>query len=158
MHSKRVHLNSRCSSLCDTVVVPCVTRSHPTGMSIAIPSDLEYLPVHRYARSPRQQTAFERREAARRKAEQRERQRDAGVPDPTAIERAVVDAVRIMLAKRVAAIDPVELLKCARDIVVSRSCAAHEQDPSKPKFEKGAVVDAINRRVLVPPRASRTAP
>ena len=127
-------------------------------MTIPIPTDLDYLPVHRYARSPRQQTAFERREAARRKAEQRERQRDAGVPDPTAIERAVVDAVRIMLAKRVAAIDPVELLKCARDIVMSRSCAAHERDPSKPKFEKEAVVDAINRRVLVPPRASRTAP
>lgn len=131
-------------------------------MTISIPSDLEYLPVHRYARSPRQQTAFERREAARRKAEQRERQRDAGVPDPTAIERALVDALRLFMCDPKIAtsrrIDPTELLRYARDLAMSRSYAAHELDPSKPKFEREAVVEAIRKRVLTPPKASRTAP
>ncbi len=131
-------------------------------MTIAIPTDLEYLPVHRYARSPRQQTAFERREAARRKQEQRERQRSEGVPDPTAIERAIIDALRLfMCAPKIATsrrIDPTELLRYARDLAMSRSYAAHEQDPSKPKFERAAVVEAIRKRVLTPPKASRAAP
>lgn len=131
-------------------------------MTVAIPSDLEYLPVHRYARSPRQQTAWARREAARRKAEQRERQRDAGVPDPTSIERAIVDAFRIhMMRPEIATtskLDPRELLCYARDLVLSRSYAAHEADPSKPKYEREAVVEAIRKRVLTPPKASRTAP
>jgi hypothetical protein len=131
-------------------------------MTIAIPTDLEYLPVHRYARSPRQQTAFERREAARRKAEQRERQRDAGVPDPTAIERALVDALRLFMCDPKIAvsrrIDPTELLRYARDLAMSRSYAAREADPSKPKYEREAVVEAIRKRVLTPPRASRTVP
>ncbi|KMO37991.1 hypothetical protein VQ03_18215 [Methylobacterium tarhaniae] len=127
-------------------------------MTISIPTDLEYLPVHRYARSPRQQTAFERREAARRKAEQRERQREAGVPDPTSIERAIVDALRLYLMKHPPSIDPVELLRYARDLAMSRSYAAHEANPSKPKFERAAVVEAIRKRVLTPPKSSRTAP
>ncbi len=143
-------------------MVAFVTVSHPPGMTISIPSDLQYLPVHRYARDTRQQTAWERREAARRKTEQRERQREAGIPDPTAIERALVDALRLFLmdpkittSRR---IDPTELLRYARDLALSRSYAAHEADPSKPKFERAAVVEAIRKRVLTPPKASRTAP
>ncbi|MFH6784999.1 MULTISPECIES: hypothetical protein [Methylobacterium] len=135
-----------------------VTVSHPACMRTPIAPDLEYLPVHRYARDTRQQTAWERREAARRKNLQRERQRADGVPDPTAIERVIVDALRLTLLKSPASIDPVELLRYARDLAMSRSYAAHEADPSKPKFERAAVVEAIRKRVLTPPKASRAAP
>ncbi|BCM81698.1 hypothetical protein [Methylobacterium indicum] len=127
-------------------------------MTIPVPTDLQYLPVHRYARDTRQQTAWERREAARRKNLQRERQREAGIPDPTSIERAIVDALRLTLLKSPASIDPVELLKYARDLAMSRSYAAHEADPSKPKYEREAVVEAIRKRVLRPPKASRATP
>ncbi|MFH6784867.1 hypothetical protein [Methylobacterium sp. MA0201] len=122
------------------------------------PSDLQYLPVHRYARDPYQQTAWERREAARRKAEQRERQRARGMPDAATVERALVDALRIYLTRDNTTLqrilDPAAVLLYARNLVLSRSYVAHEQDPEKPRYEPAAVVEAIRRRVMVPPRTS----
>lgn len=96
-----------------------------------------------------------------RKAQERERQREAGRPDVQTLDRALGDAVRSILERGGDAwtkpVTPAALLHIVQQHLHLRSVRARESGRDGPVFQADAVVEAIHDRYLSPPKPARAA-
>lgn len=105
--------------------------------------------------------AHQRDLGRRKKAGQRQRQREAGRPDPATIDRAIVEAVRSFFQadpQSVRPIAPDALLRVAALQLLRRAHAAHEAGAEPILYTREAVSEALYSRLSVPAKGSaRTA-
>ncbi|KQP62149.1 hypothetical protein [Methylobacterium sp. Leaf112] len=123
---------------------------HPTSPPAAGPKA-------RYIRSSGPARAARvRRENAERQRLLRDRRRENGAPDPNALDRSIVDALRSILLRCPDSlsmpVDPALILSLTREHLLIRSIKARELDPDAPLLDGEAVSDALRRRLLEKPK------
>lgn len=102
-----------------------------------------------------------RRLGAERQRELRERRRAAGVPEPEALDRAIVDGLRAVLACTPEGLTrplmPIVVLGHATQTLQARARRAAGPDGSIP-YDGKAVAEALRQRLLVPPAPPKADP
>lgn len=114
-------------------------------------------PKARYYRSSGPARAARvRRENAERQRLLRDRRRENGAPDPNALDRSIVDALRSILLRcpdsLTLPVDPALILALTREHLLLRSMKTHELDPNAPVLDGEAVSEALRRRLLEKPK------
>lgn len=105
-----------------------------------------------------ERVARQRAQRRDRKRAERERLAEAGRPLPTAVERAVVDALRTCLLaaqpgqRLETPILPTVLLKVAGQLLRRRVLEAHEAGAEPLVYTAAGVSAALQARLLTPPR------
>ncbi|NEU12611.1 hypothetical protein G3T14_10725 [Methylobacterium sp. BTF04] len=99
-----------------------------------------------------------RRLGADRQRELRERRRAAGTPEPEALDRAIVDAMRVFLLRHddslLRPIDPMSILVLATQFLQAKARRSAAPDGAIP-YDGTAVSEAMRLRLLVPPATER---
>lgn len=109
--------------------------------------------------TPEERAAHERALARKRKAEERERRRDAGRPEPAILDRAIADALRSYLSRGdrslARPLEPVALLKTVRDHLLLRNLRLEKAGREPVVYDPAEVVQALKERLLTPAWSSR---
>ena len=118
--------------------------------------DTGYYTTHAYAERGPARPGRIRRQTAGRMRDLRARQREAGRPDPAALDRAIADALRDAIAATVqdgvarGAIDPHGVILRIAEHLRSRSERAAAAGKETVIYKREAVAEAIHQRLLAP--------